>query len=301
MGKVAYKFYESGLGYERKQADLFNSNTGSDVRAEDLEQKIIREKKDPRLLRFAFTEENKALAYIQASQVSSTIYYLGYPWCTAECPPDVQDKLFSDMLAYLRSKNPKEIQYWIQSDWKKVREFFGKYGFKLKVKGLEYSFDIEKLSNHHLETKSSYISRLASENDIDSLVALGRVDKELQEAGLTEEFFQDYFKNKVLKDGHCIIVSQDSHDVSASAPLLDKTSSNSPKLLLRFTATRPGHENSWPLLLSEIAKECKKAGWTRFQLHLNTDEGSTIAKTLLQFKPEIKESYSLFALKFDQE
>ncbi len=300
MGNIEYTFYESGKGFERVQADLFNSNTRSNVSAEDIEQKIIRNKKDPRLLRYAFTEENKPLAYIQASQVSSTIYYLGYPWCTTDCPPSVQEKLFSDMLTYLKSKKPKEIQYWIRFDWPQVKDFFLERDFKLKVKGLEYSFDIEKLSNQHIDQLSKYKSRLAAEDDINSLIDLGRSDKELHEAGLTEEFFQDYFKNKVLKDGHCIIISHDSQDVCASAPLLDQPSSDSPNLLLRFTATRPGYEEAWPLLLTEIAKECKKAGWTRHALHLNTDEGSNIATTLLQFGPTITENYSLFTLELSQ-
>ncbi|MHA2389134.1 MAG: hypothetical protein ACXACW_10490, partial [Candidatus Hodarchaeales archaeon] len=61
MGNIEYTFYESGKGFERVQADLFNSNTRSNVSAEDIEQKIIRNKKDPRLLRYAFTAENKPL------------------------------------------------------------------------------------------------------------------------------------------------------------------------------------------------------------------------------------------------
>ncbi|PWI47164.1 hypothetical protein CEE45_13185 [Candidatus Heimdallarchaeota archaeon B3_Heim] len=284
------------MGFERIQADLFNSNTGSNVSAVDIEQKIIKNKKDPRLLRYAFTDENKPLAYIQASQVSSKVFYLGYPWCTADCSPDVQNKLFSDMLVYLKSKNPDEIQYWIKTQWSKVREFFTERGFILKVKGLDYSFDIEKLSNQKLDDKTKYKSRLATTSDIDSLIELGRVDKELQEAGLTEEFFQDYFKNKVLKDGHCIIISQESQDVCASAPLLDQPSSDKPRLVLRFTATRPGFEDSWPLLLTDIARECKMAGWERYPLHFNTEEGSEIAKTLVQFKPKITDNYSLFTL-----
>lgn len=297
---MEYKFYESGKGFEKIQADLFNSNTGSNVSAEDIEKKILKNSKDPRLIRYAFTADNKPLAYIQASQVSTTIYYLGYPWATTDCPPEIQNKLFSDMLAHIKSRRPKEIQYWINHKWPKVKEFFTIQGFKLKVKGLDYSFDIEKLSKRTSDVSSIYTSRLATEIDIESLIELGRADKELHEAGLTEEFFQDYFKNKVLKDGHCIIVSDGKQDLSASAPLLDRPSSEEPYLFLRFTATRPGFEDTWSLLLPEIAKECIKAGWSKYPLHLSTDEGSTIANTLLKFEPSISENYSLYSLEINK-
>ena len=67
-------------------------------------------------------------------------------------------------------------------------------------------------------------------------------------------------------------------------------------VFLRFSATRPGYEDAWPLLIIEISKECLVAGWN-LPLHLNTDENSPIAKNLYQFNPIISESYSLYALK----
>jgi hypothetical protein len=299
MKAVRYEFYEPNKGYETIQADIFNQNTGGRVTGKEIEERILKEKKDPRLIRYAFDETQKPLAYIQASQVTSNVYFIGYPWGVASCPTEVQEKLFSDLLAYLRTKNPKEIQYWIQADWKEVKAFFISKGFKRKITGLTLKFDVRKVSEISINNQVKYKTRLATASDLDSLIELGSVDKELQEAGLNKEFFVDYFTNKVLKDGHCLIVSEKDIDIIASAPLIDETST-SKRVILRFTATRPGYNGGWPILIREMAKECIKAGWEDIPLQMHADEGGEVLKLLSEFQPSISESYSLFTLNFDE-
>ena len=165
MENVRYETYEPGKGYPTIQAQIYNANTGGNISGEEIEQKIIREKKDPNLLRYAFNANGEPLAYIQASQVSSSIFYLGYPWSLPECPPAVQEKLFSDMLHYLKTKNPTEIQYWIKAEWKTQIEFFKSKGFQLKTRGLDLHFDTLTLSKASLEDATSYTSRLATKDD----------------------------------------------------------------------------------------------------------------------------------------
>jgi hypothetical protein len=84
--------------------------------------------------------------------------------------------------------------------------------------------------------------------------------------------------------------------VCASAPLPEVDSDPPTYSFLRFSATRPGYEDAWPLLIVEIAKECLSAGW-EMPLRVNTQKDSIIAKSLLQFNPVISDSYSLYALK----
>jgi hypothetical protein len=297
MENYRIEHYKPNKGYEDIQADLFSKNTGEIISGEELKQRYKKEKKDPNFLRYAFNDSGEPLAYIQASQVTSSVFYLGYPWSYPHCPPEVQEKLFTDMLDYIKGKNPKEIQYWINAEWTQVVEFFTQRDFKLRKKGFEYHFDMIELSKSTYEESTEFTARLATREDLETLFEIGKIDKGLQRAGLSSEFLKDYFANKVLKDGHCILVFKDSMIVCASAPLQEITPDTPKFIFLRFTATRPGFEEAWPVLVVEIAKECVAIGWTK-PLHINVESESKLAKILKQFNPKIKDSYSLYVLEF---
>jgi len=51
------------------------------------------------------------------------------------------------------------------------------------------------------------------------LVELCLADPHLRRAFPSEEAFTDYFRDKVLKDGYCVMLFDDDKLVSASAPL----------------------------------------------------------------------------------
>jgi NACalpha-BTF3-like transcription factor len=294
MENIRYEYYSPKKGYEEIQAHIYNTNTKGRVIAKDIEHKIMKEKKDPKLLRYAFSEEGKPLAYIQASQVSSSVFYLGYPWCLPDCPSSVQEKLFTDMLEYIKTKNIDEIQYWINAVHKEAIAFFEAKGFKQQIRGVTYKFNLQKLREHNLENPEKYSTHLATKEDVDLLVEIGTADKELQQAGLTGEWLRDYFETKVLTDGHCVIVKDKDKIISASAPLRDPIRPES-NIILRFTATRPGYEDVWPYLIVEIAKECIEAGWD-LPLHVNVEDESKVAAALLPLNPKISESYHLYVL-----
>ena len=294
MENFRYEYYSPNKGYEEIQAHIYNTNTKGRVIAKDLEKKIKKEKKDPKLLLYAFSAEGKPLAYIQASQVSSSVYYLGYPWCLPECPSSVQEKLFSDMLEYLKTKDLVEIQYWINAVHKKVITFFESKGFKQQIRGVTYKYDLQELSEQTLEP-SEYTTHLATMEDIDLLVEVGTADKELKQAGLTGKWLRNYFKTKVIPDGHCIMVKKGDKIVCASAPLREPSVTEAKNLILRFTATKPGYEDAWPYLIVAIANECIKEEKT-LPLHVNLEDGSKVSKILLKFKPKISESYHLYTL-----
>ncbi|MHA2296354.1 MAG: hypothetical protein ACXAEU_11955 [Candidatus Hodarchaeales archaeon] len=108
--KVIYRYYESDKGLEEIQAKIYNyelkrspKSNDDEVTAESIKQRFIDEKKDPKFVRYAFTEDGNPLAYIQAS-IRAKQTFIGYPWSMDSCPAEVQDKLYSEMLAYAREK-----------------------------------------------------------------------------------------------------------------------------------------------------------------------------------------------------
>lgn len=295
MEPVRYETYEQGKGYPDIQARIYNRNTGSKVTGKEIELRIKKEKKDPNLLRYAFDANGNPLAYIQASQVSSSVFYLGFPWGVPECPSDVQEKMFSDMMDYLKTKNPTKIQYWIKADWEKPIEFFKSKGFEMKIRGLDFYFDTVTLSRIILEDDTGYSARLATKEDLELLLEIGSVDEGFKSAGLKADFLRDYFTNKVLADGHCILVFKDDKIVCTSAPLPELNVDSPSFVFLRFSATRPGYEEGWPLLVIEIAKECVNTGW-RQPLQVNVEDGTKKAEILRRFSPKERESFHLFEL-----
>ncbi len=84
-----------------------------------MKERIQKQKADPKHIRYAFSEEGLLLAYIQARAGKNGLFSLGYPWVTPECPIGIQEKLFDEMLLYIKQKNPKMIKYWLHDDWKK--------------------------------------------------------------------------------------------------------------------------------------------------------------------------------------
>ena len=187
-----------------------------------------------------------------------------------------------------------EIQYWISASHTEGIEFFESKGFIQQIRGVTYIFNLQKIKEHPLEP-SKYTTHLATQEDVEILVEIGTIDKELQQAGLTGEWLKNYFETKVLTDGHCIMVKEKGKIVCASAPLRDPHRSELNHIILRFTATRPGYEDAWPYLIVEIAKECIKAGWDQ-PLHVNLEDASKVANILLPLEPKISESFHLYVL-----
>ncbi|MFW9779603.1 MAG: hypothetical protein ACFFE8_12165 [Candidatus Heimdallarchaeota archaeon] len=295
--KIIYKFYKPNEGLEEIQAQIFNYNTGFKSTAEEIKDRYRQEKTNPRFIRYAFSEEGKPLAYIQARVSKDKNVLLGYPWAYPECPEKVQDILFDEMLAYVKKKEPKQISYWILDDWEKQIEFFKRKGFQLTTEGFCYDFEVKSLSSHTSEGVGHTV-RIATPDDVDLLVELGSVDKEMKRH-FSRTWLKDYFTNKVLRDGHCVLVfDREDQIICSSAPLRWKDEATEEEyIMLRFTATRPGHENAWEPLVIAIAKECAAIGWTDLPLRVYGEKNSVTDRILKKYNPKPVSCYNLYTMK----
>ncbi len=61
------------------------------------------------------------------------------------------------------------------------------------------------------------------------------------------------------------------------------------RIIMRFTAIRPGYNYAWSRLLIELAKECKSAGWTDIPLQAETGfvAGGSAIIGLAELRPEL--------------
>jgi hypothetical protein len=297
--KVIYRYYEPNQGLEEIQARLFTQASGENATADQIRQRYETEKTNPALIRYAFSEEEeKPLAYIQARIEENKAIAIGYPWAIPECPPEVQEKLFDEMLEFIKQKNPSAINYWLNVKWEKQIEFFKRKGFVRTIEGFRYEFDIEFVSQLN-NSDSEFSSRIASDDDLFALVDLAKVDLELKRF-FTKEWLTNYFKDKVLKDGHCVLVFKNDRLVCASAPLRDYSQSRKRNfILLRFTATIPGFEAAWRKLIIAVAKECVSTGWTDVPLEVNSSNESLVSQYIMDLNPNIIPTYDLYALKLE--
>ncbi|MFW9959006.1 MAG: hypothetical protein ACFFCT_13125 [Candidatus Odinarchaeota archaeon] len=280
--KVEYKKWESGQGLEEIQAQIYTEVSGLPARAEQIGPRNDNRGKEA--TRYALTEDGKPLAYVTSATDSDEPWrgFIGYPWSLKDCPREVKDKLFDDLLNHIYSiDGVKQVRTAVVVGSKTKNEqieYFKEKGFVETERYYTYSKDLDIEKSAAIDVKKKFegkeaelTSRIATEDDIPALVELCLVDSSIRGAFPTEEAFSAYFKDRVLKDGHCVMLFDGDKLVAASAPLKFAPDGNILKgdegrYILRFTASRPGYEFSWNRLAIEVAKECKSAGMTDLPL-----------------------------------
>jgi hypothetical protein len=262
-------------------------------------------------MRFAFTDKDEPLTYISASGSDSQPWSIGmgYPWALPGCPSNVQDKIYKDLVNYIKeNKKIQEIVTGVALSSKIADEqirFFTKKGFTEKERVFIYAldYDVTKVSGWKLTKDiSSFRSRVATSKDVNQLIEVCLSDPITRGAFPTQEAWESYFKDRVLKDGHAVMVFKGDQVVAASAPLRFKPDGvflrgKEERTIMRFRAVRPGYRAAWKRLLIELAKETVAAGWTdlplREQIFFTTSEFT--APILAEQHPDIEETQILLS------
>lgn len=261
--KIIYKYWEQDKGYEEKQAKIYNENNPGPqpVTSKQIIERYEREKIDPNTVKYAFSENDELLAYIQArdySLINET--HVGYPWASSNCPKEVQDKLFNEMVEYTKQRDQikkYKVRMNASTSRQEIIDFFKAKNLELRSESYRYNLDIKEVSNSDF-SNDEYTTRLATENDLNLLIDLVKADKRLSGAFSSDNDMKDYFTGKVLKDGHAILVFKKDQLVMASAPLIYKLPNDNEResVILRFRAYLDEHEAAFKVLLINIAKEC---------------------------------------------
>ncbi len=305
--KVVYRYYEPNQGLEEMQAKIYSEASGRPVSGEEIRARYKDQKKDPKTTLYALTETGEPLAYVQATDSTSHIgrTHISYPWALPACPVEVQEKIFDEVLEYLLQRvQTLEITAPLIINVEGIEErisFFQRKGFieKERLYYYSYDFNIEEVCNWE---NQSFISRIASSADLEKLIELCQVDPNWQ--FLTREVATNYFKNKVLKDGGVVLIFDNNQVVATGAvlrvqPGTSVLSGDEERILLRFSAVRPGNQLAWKQMLIELAKECVKSGWAHIPLRVNFRfyASSTVAVNLANLTSEFDDFEVLLAFK----
>ncbi len=299
--QVVYQYYKPDQGLEDLQAKIYSEVTGRPASGEEIRARYKDQKKDPKTTLYALTEEGAPLAYVQATDSTSHIgrTHISYPWALPACSVEVQEKIFDKVLAYLLQREKTlEITAPLVLDVEGIEEriqFFTNKGFSEKERMYYYSydFDINEVSRWEITKEiHSFSCRAATQEDLEELIELCRVDPNWQ--FLTQEVATNYFQNKVLKDGKAVLIFHHNQIVATGAILRAQPGTTvligkEERILLRFSAVRPGFHNAWKRMLIGLAKECVNSGWTdiplrvNFRFYASSTNAINLAKLLSEF------------------
>jgi hypothetical protein len=298
---VQYVLWEPEKGLEDIQARIFSEASGLPERAEVIRVRNLQ--KDPEMTRYALTKDGEPLAYVTARDSSSEPKrtYIGYPWTLPGCPEEVQVKIFDEMMSYLDAREETEvvattvIENSILRDTQK--EFFSKRGFVEDDHVFQYRLPMDVVETSKLKVSkeaSALTCKIATDDDLDHLVGLFQQEEGLRNQVAEIEAIKEYFTERVLKDGHAVLLFDKDKAVAATAPLRFqpnnvRVAGDEERIIMRFTAIKQGYNYAWSRLLVEMANECKKAGWTDIKIQAETGfvAGGAAIVGLAELRPEI--------------
>lgn len=309
--KVVYRHYESNQGLEEIPEKIYPAVTGFPAgvsgfptTADQIREWFETWGNDPKTIRFALTEDGNPLAFVftKDSRSHPGRTHISPPLALPDCPNDVQEKIFHDLLGYIsKRKDIREITGVVYLNAKNAEEqieFYQRKGFVEKERYCRYFFDFDtaEISTWKMTKEVSiFSSRLATIEDIDRLIEICQADPYMRTTFFAQEEPRSYFKDRVLKDGHAVLIFHGDQAVAASAALkyqLDGLflSGDEERTLMRFSAIRPGYPQAFKRLLIELAKECLAAGWVdiplRVDFHFTTR--SSTAVNLAELRPDLE-------------
>lgn len=268
--KIIYKIYQPDKGYEEIQAKIYNHNSGRNVTGKEIQERFEREKVDPNSIRYAFNEDMKPLAYVQARDYPQMgEIHIGYPWALPDCPIEVQEKLFDDLFEYMMNRKTelklkmsvlnedKYLHFINRKDFKKEREFFN-YDVSIKD-GLQIDPELQ-----------GYSSRYAKKEDFKDIVDTyingffnGDENRRQQiESIITRAFERDVlilmFKNQKLIGGASFSKNDPPEEFIRPGPFF----------------TLPDFEDCIITLIQKISTHVKENNWDKKYIRIplsNTD------------------------------
>ncbi|UYP44221.1 hypothetical protein NEF87_000506 [Candidatus Lokiarchaeum ossiferum] len=184
--EVKYRFYEPNQGLEEIQGKIYSQANNRIVTGKEIQERFEREKIDPKTVRYAFTKDNKPLAYIQARDYENVgEVHIGRVWAMPECPEEIKTTMFDDLLTYMKGrKSDLRLKFNTTGDPEQIK-FAEERGFKLDQKVIRFTIDRESIAKFDT-SKLNYSLRRATMDDFEEikkcyLKALGHVGRTVNE------------------------------------------------------------------------------------------------------------------------
>lgn len=280
--KIIYQHYSPDRGLENQQADVYMKASGLPADAEEIKRRFKGEKRDPQSARYALTEEGQLLAYVQVSKwvARPGTYIISYPWAVPECPPEVKEQIFDELLAWLvNTVQPQVITGEVVYNTPTTDDrtaFFLRKGFIEQ----EYLFEdsivvkLEDVANWEIsEHLTSYTCRIGTAADLNQILEVLHADNYMRDVFPSVEEATYYIEETFLKDPHNKLIFKNNQLVSMGLPYRKKITRGKMKgkEVIGFrSATRSEYLEAWRYLLIEIAREGLDKGWNELPLQITS-------------------------------
>lgn len=311
MESIIYKKYEENKGFEEYQAQIYNAvakkYNAKTVTAEEIKKRLYEHAptQDKNGITFAFDSTMKPLAYIQYREYPNEgdKVKIGFPWATDGTPVEVQDKLFYDLLNYLKEKFPVKSEFYlgfVDNVFTDIHaSILNRYKFSVDFWLAFYAIEQNNLSE--IKIPSNYSSKVAFSDDLQTLIDISLTDDSV--SGMGAEDLRYFLKTNVFTSKNadkifCLILLKDNKPVGTMAILNTEISGKAVNQGL-IIAIIKGEEKSFEILLALIAKEISKKNWiepilvpidrtVEYQENILKNIGGTIFSKEWQYKLSVK-------------
>lgn len=307
MEGIEFKNYTPDAGLEEIQAVIFNKANNRSVTAQEIKERFEREKIDPKTVIYAFNNNNEPIAYVQARDYPRFgEVHLGYPWMMQNGNIEIQKRMFSDLLSYLKQRpSDLKIRTSIPND-PEFHKFVISQGFSPERKVVRFDITLDSINKADLPPieQTSYSLHLAGISDLEEAMkayfkALGDLAQadspELREivSNCLKSSFTTLIKKEGVIAGVCCprIPNPETENNQTDAPLT---------LGLQLFFTSIGEEAAIPYLMQSALETAISQNWQRGVIRINfTDENDNEMAQLRKIALEEKMVHQRYYFKED--
>lgn len=171
---------------------------------------------------------------------------------------------------------------YINANYTEMHEFAKSKGFVEKNRFTRFNFDLEKAKTIDAP---HYATKIISLDELDTIVELAKGDLTFMENFDGESSLITYFKDKVLPEGHTVVVLDEKGQYIAAGAAL--TGNVKGATLIRATILRTGFEAVFRTMIAALANYCQENGMEKDPLAIFVSNGTT-KEVIKKFVQDIK-------------
>ena len=268
---ITYKNYAPNEGLEEIQGKLYSMNNNRTVTGKEIQERFEQEKIDPKSVIYAFTSENKPLAYIQARdypQLGQT--HIGRPWTTPECPDEVKEKMFNDLFKYMVSRET-DLKLLLNTNLDpKIEQLAKDHNMVLDRNLVQFEFDRSTLAKFD-KSPYNYTIRKATMDDLEGIYTCRNIAYRVDPKERNERFIE-YLKT-TIESGYFYLVYDGEMLIGAGASRKPTEDEETTNLGLAIIFTLLEKEEVIVFLFDHLLKLAEKDEWKKDHISIDyTDE-----------------------------
>ncbi|QEE16933.1 hypothetical protein DSAG12_02764 [Promethearchaeum syntrophicum] len=276
---IIYKNYAPNEGLEEIQGKLYSMNNNRTVTGKEIQERFEQEKIDPKSVIYAFSSENKPLAYIQARDYPQLgQVHLGRPWATPECPNEVKEKLVNDLFNYMDSRDT-DLKLLINTNLEpKMEKLAQDHNMVLDRNTIQFEFDLSTIAKFD-RSPYNYTIRKATIADFEAIYTCRNLAFKTDPNERNDRFSE--FLKTTINSGFFYLVYEGETLIGAGASRKPTEGEETTNLALATVFTLLEKEEVIVFLFDHLLKLAEKDGWKKDHISIGyTDENDREMKIL---------------------